>query len=266
MASKTKSSLSNYFAALDEQAQAQSPVSDAVLQDPKKARARGVAFKVMAPAAAPQRTVARRTPAAHTERQAPRKAVYRSQLNKPDPVPVAKLPTPADFPQLWQGRTVSPGIWAHTGTIHAAVSLPDPMIAVKAAHDAEVARVRALVNMYKDAVLLDECDLEDQVLDAIEAKRDAEAAAVAREAKKKQPRRRRAQELGEDDIAPDETYCIEDGQVVVRGPEVEEPPMPRACSPEPEEASDSEDEYDSWEESPVAPRRAAKGGSWWDED
>ncbi len=263
----------NYFSVLVEQQQAQpSPMeSDTVLQAPKKVRTRGVAFKVSPQVMAPPRTLVRR-PAVTSAPPAQRKAVYRSQLDKPKAVPMAVLPTAVDFPQLTQpGRIANLGIWVNTTSIHAAVSLPDPMIAIKAARDAEAARIRALVNMYNDVVHLDECDLDDHVIDAIEAKREQAAAVEAREAKKKQPQRRRHQELGddEDEIAHDETYIIGNGQLLVQAPEVEEPPMPRRVrTPEPEHY-DSESEYEDWEKHIVSNSRGlrpANGGSWWDED
>jgi hypothetical protein len=150
--------------------------------------------------------------------------------------------------------SLSPGIWSSTAGVRAAVSLPDPAIAVRAARDAEIARMRLLINMYKDVVQLDECmELEDEEIELLETQRErvreaAEREAV-REAKKQQPQRHRPQEEEEH---PEETLVLGAGQILVQRPEEED---------EVEEMEEAE--YEDWEDRITT---KAPPGGWWAAD
>jgi hypothetical protein len=62
--------------------------------------------------------------------------------------------TGREFPQLAPPKLTTPGLWINTASIHAAIDLPDPSIAEKVAEEAEQAKIKELISMYKDVVHL----------------------------------------------------------------------------------------------------------------
>lgn len=142
----------------------------------------------------------------------PRKAVYRSQLNKPPLVDLSTDLSPSLFPQLGDCRSYGPGIWGDITSVHAAVDIVDPSIAIALARNVRLANTKALAAQYRDVVYLDDLDLPAPVRSLIEVRRARVVTEEYNQKMKHQPQRHRPAEDEEED--PEEICIIGGGRII----------------------------------------------------